>query len=56
MVDGIGVAEHGCVVALGITIDGNKGSVGLAEGATVVGDLLVGLRERGLESPGRCWS
>jgi putative transposase len=53
MVDGIRVAEHCCVVALGITIDGTKIPLGLAEGATenatVVGDLLVGLRERGLE-------
>jgi putative transposase len=53
LVDGIRVAEHCCVVALGITIDGIKVPLGLAEGATenatVVGDLLVGLRERGLE-------
>jgi len=47
------VAEHCCVVALGITIDGTKVLLGLAEGATenatVVGDLLVGLRDRGLD-------
>jgi putative transposase len=53
MVDGIRVAEHCCVVALGITIDGTKIPLGLVEGATenatVVGDLLAGLRERGLE-------
>jgi putative transposase len=53
MVDGIRVAEHTCVVALGITLDGTKIPLALAEGATenatVVGDLLVGLRERGLE-------
>jgi transposase-like protein len=53
LVDGIRVADHCCVVALGITIDGTKVPLGLAEGATenatVVGDLLVGLRERGLE-------
>ena len=53
MVDGIRVAEHTCVVALGITIDGTKIPLALAEGATenatVVGDLLAGLRERGLE-------
>jgi putative transposase len=52
-VDGIRVAEHTCVVALGITIDGTKIPLALAEGATenaaVVGDLLVGLGERGLE-------
>jgi putative transposase len=53
MVDGIRVADHTCVVALGITIDGTKVPLALAEGATenatVVGELLVGLRERGLE-------
>jgi putative transposase len=53
MVDGIRVADHTCVVALGITIDGTKIPLALAEGATenatVVTDLLVGLRERGLE-------
>jgi hypothetical protein len=52
LVDGIRVAEHTCVVALGITIDGIKIPLALAEGATentsVVTDLLVGLRERGL--------
>jgi putative transposase len=54
MVDGIRVAEHTCVVALGVTIDGTKVPLALAEGATenatVVGDLLVGLRERGLDT------
>jgi putative transposase len=53
MVDGIRVAEHTCVVALGITIDGIKVPLALAEGATenatVVTDLLAGLRERGLD-------
>jgi putative transposase len=53
LLDGVRVAEHTCVVALGITIDGTKIPLALAEGATenatVVGDLLVGLRERGLE-------
>jgi putative transposase len=52
MVDGIRVAEHCCVVALGVTIDGTKVPLGLAEGAsenaTVVRDLLAGLRDRGL--------
>ena len=46
MVDGIRVAEHSCVVALGITIDGTKVPLALAEGATenatVVRELLVG--------------
>jgi putative transposase len=53
MVDGVRVAEHCCVVALGITIDGTKVPLGLAEGATenatVVRDLLAGLRDRGLD-------
>jgi putative transposase len=54
MVDGIRVAEHTCVVALGITIDGTKVPLALAEGATenatVVRDLLTGLRDRGLDT------
>jgi putative transposase len=54
LVDGIRVANHCCVVALGITIDGTKVPLAVAEGATentsVVTDLLVGLRERGLDT------
>jgi transposase-like protein len=54
LVDGVHVAEHCLVVALGITIDGTKVPLGLAEGATenatVVGEVLVGLRERGLDT------
>ena len=54
LVDGVKVAEHCCVVALGVTIDGTKVPLGLAEGATentnVVTDLLAGLRERGLDT------
>ena len=42
-----------CVVALGIDIEGNKHPLALVEGstenATLVTDLLVGLRERGLD-------
>ena len=53
LVDGIRVAEHTCVVALGITQDGTKIPLGLVEGATentsVVTELLAGLRDRGLE-------
>jgi transposase-like protein len=41
------------VVALGITLDGNKVPLALAEGATenatVVTEVLVGLRDRGLD-------
>jgi putative transposase len=53
LVDGIRAAEHTCVVALGITVDGTKVPLALAEGATenatVVRELLTGLRDRGLE-------
>jgi transposase-like protein len=53
LVDGIRVADHCCVVALGVTIDGTKVPLALAEGATenatVTRDLLAGLRHRGLE-------
>jgi putative transposase len=53
MVDGANFGEHMCVVALGIGIDGTKHPLALVEGstenATLVGDLLVGLRERGLD-------
>jgi transposase-like protein len=54
MVDGVRVAERCWVVALGITLDGAKVPLGLAEGATenatVVRDLLAGLRDRGLDT------
>jgi putative transposase len=54
MIDGIRVAEHCCVVALGITIDGTKVPLAMAEGATenatVTRDLLAGLRDRGLDT------
>ena len=53
MIDGVHFAEHLCVVALGITIDGIKVPLGLVEGstenATVVTDLLTGLAGRGLD-------
>jgi transposase-like protein len=52
MVDGVHFGEHCCVVALGIDIDGTKHPLSLVEGstenATLVTELLVGLRERGL--------
>jgi transposase-like protein len=54
LVDGVRVADHCCVVALGITLDGTKVPLALAEGATentsVVTDVLTGLRERGLDT------
>jgi len=53
MVDGVHFAETCCVVALGIDIEGTKHPLALVEGstenATLVSDLLVGLRERGLD-------
>ena len=53
MIDGVHFAEHCCVVALGIGVDGTKHPLALVEGstenATLATDLLVGLRERGLD-------
>jgi putative transposase len=59
MVDGVHFGEHTCVVALGIGIDSTKHPLSLVEGstenATLVTDLIVGLRERGLDAPARFW-
>jgi putative transposase len=56
MVDGVHFGDHTCVVALGIGIDGTKHPLSLVEGstenATLVTDLIVGLRERGLDVTG----
>ena len=53
MIDGVHFAEFCCVVALGIGIDGVKHPLALVEGstenATLVTDLLVDLRGRGLD-------
>ena len=53
MIDGVHFAESCCIVALGISIDGVKHPLTLVEGstenATLVTDLLVDLRERGLD-------
>jgi putative transposase len=53
MVDGVDFGEHICIVALGIDIDGLKHPLSLVEGstenATLVTELIVGLRERGLD-------
>ena len=53
MIDGVHFAESCCVVALGIDIDGVKHPLALVEGstenATLVTELLVDLRERGLD-------
>jgi len=54
MIDGVHFAEHLCVVALGIDIDGTKHPLALVEGSTenttLVRGLLVGLRDRGLDT------
>jgi transposase-like protein len=54
MIDGEHIAEHCCVVALAITVDGAKVPVGLWEGATenatVVRHLLADLVGRGLDA------
>ena len=54
MVDGVHFGEHLCVVALGIDADGVKHPLALVEGSTenttTVCGLLVGLRERGLDT------
>ncbi len=53
MIDGVHFADHLCVVALGIDIDGTKHPLALVEGSTenttLVRGLLVGLRDRGLD-------
>jgi putative transposase len=53
LVDGVHFAEHCGVVALGIDLDGTKHPLALVEGAsetaTLARELLVGLRERGLD-------
>ena len=54
MIDGVHFADHLCVVALGIDIDGTKHPLALVEGSTenttLVRGLLVGLRDRGLDT------
>src|SRR3954468_14397284 len=53
MIDGVHFGESVCLVALGIDEQGTKHPLALVEGstenATVVTDLLVGLRDRGLD-------
>lgn len=54
MIDGVHFADHLCVVALGIDLDGTKHPLAVVEGSTenttLVRGLLVGLRERGLDT------
>src|SRR4051812_47790363 len=53
MIDGVHFGESCCIVALGIGLDGTKHPLALAEGstenATLVTELLTGLRDRGLD-------
>jgi putative transposase len=53
MIDGVGLKDHTCVVALGITTDGMKIPLGLWEGSTenktVTSELLSNLVHRGLD-------
>lgn len=53
MIDGVGLKDHMCVVALGITTDGVKLPLGLWEGSTenktVTSELLSNLVHRGLD-------
>ena len=54
MVDGVHFGEHTCVVALGVGLDGTKHPLAVEEGstenATLVTDLITGLRDRGLDT------
>ena len=54
MIDGVHFADHLCIVALGIDIEGTKHPLAVVEGSTenttLVRSLLVGLRERGLDT------
>lgn len=53
LIDGVHFAEHCCVVAMGIDLQGVKHPLAVVEGATenttLVRELLVQLRERGLD-------
>lgn len=53
MIDGVGLKDHTCVVALGVTTDGVKIPLGLWEGSTenktVTSELLSNLVQRGLD-------
>ncbi len=53
MIDGVHFGESCCIVALGVAIDGTKHPLALVEGstenATLVTELLTGLRDRGLD-------
>ncbi len=57
MIDGVYFADHLCVVALGVDIDGTKHPLGMVEesteNTTMVKSLLTGLRERAWTPPSR---
>jgi hypothetical protein len=59
MIDGVRVAEHCCVVALAITIDGTKVPLGLAEvplrTPRSCASCWPGCATAGWTSPGRSW-
>ena len=54
MIDGIRMGEHMILGAVGIDLSGKKHVLGLADGTTenarVVADLLLGLKDRGLDT------
>jgi len=56
-IDGVDFGGTMCIVALGVTQEGEKKVLGLREGATenstIVRDLLASLKERGLDTPKR---
>ncbi len=59
MIDGVHFADHLCVVALGIGIDGTKHPLALVEGSTenttLVRGLLVGCASVAWTPPCRSW-
>ena len=60
MIDGVHFADHLCVVALGIGIDGTKHPLALVEGSTenttLVPSCWSGCASVAWTSPGRSWS
>jgi len=64
MIDGVYFAEHLCVVALGIDIDGTKHPLGLVEGSTENTTVVKSLLTRGCATEARtppsrssrCWT
>lgn len=56
-IDGVEIAKHAIVLALGVTVDGTKVPLGIwggsTENSTVTTALVQNLNERGLRVPGR---